>query len=112
MVPKSIEKKKVPLLSDPSRWATTELWLETAAAIPSLNSLDGRWFSSSQRPASCRSIGFCEIPYKLAKMRYQTIDIEDEPMRWEAPNFQIGGWQEPPQRWFDESTSFADANSG
>jgi catechol 2,3-dioxygenase len=44
---------------------------------------------------------------ELFPSHYQTIDIEDEPMRWEVPHFQIGGWQEPPQRWFDEATSFA-----
>ena len=43
---------------------------------------------------------------ELFPSHYQTIDIEDEPMRWEVPNFQIGGWQNPPQRWFDEATSF------
>ena len=43
---------------------------------------------------------------ELFPSHYQTIDIEDEPMRWEVPHFQIGGWQNPPQRWFDEATSF------
>ena len=37
---------------------------------------------------------------------FQTIDIEDEPLRWQAPEFQIGGWQNPPQRWFDEASVF------
>ena len=46
---------------------------------------------------------------ELFPSHYQTIDIEDEPMRWEVPNFQIGGWQNPPQRWFDEATSFTQA---
>ena len=44
---------------------------------------------------------------ELFPSHYQTIDIEDEPMRWQAPDFQIGGWQTPPQRWFDEATNFA-----
>ena len=37
---------------------------------------------------------------------YQTIDIEDEPVRWKSPNFQIGGWQTPPARWLNEAMSF------
>jgi catechol 2,3-dioxygenase len=37
----------------------------------------------------------------------QTIDIEDESLCWEVPHFQIGGWQKPPQRWFDEASAFA-----
>jgi catechol 2,3-dioxygenase len=44
---------------------------------------------------------------ELFPTHYQTIDIEDEPVRWEVPHFQIGGWQNPPQRWFDEATHFA-----
>jgi catechol 2,3-dioxygenase len=43
---------------------------------------------------------------ELFPSHYQTIDIEDEPIRWQAPDFQIGGWQTPPQRWFDEATAF------
>jgi catechol 2,3-dioxygenase len=39
---------------------------------------------------------------------YQTIDIEDEPLRWEVPNFQIGGWQTPPKSWLEEATDFRD----
>jgi catechol 2,3-dioxygenase len=39
---------------------------------------------------------------------YQTIDIEDEPLRWEVPNFLIGGWQTPPKRWLEEATEFKD----
>lgn len=38
---------------------------------------------------------------------YQTIDIEDEPIRWEIKDFLIGGWETPPQRWYDEATRFA-----
>lgn len=44
---------------------------------------------------------------ELFPTHYQTIDIEDEPLRWEVPNFQIGGWQEPPKRWLEEATMFA-----
>ena len=43
---------------------------------------------------------------ELFPTHYQTIDIEDEPLRWQAPDFQIGGWQTPPQRWFDEASAF------
>ena len=44
---------------------------------------------------------------ELFPAHYQTIDIEDEPLRWQAPDFQIGGWQTPPQRWFDEASAFS-----
>jgi catechol 2,3-dioxygenase len=44
---------------------------------------------------------------ELFPTHYQTIDIEDEPIRWQAPGFLIGGWQTPPERWFNEATSFA-----
>jgi catechol 2,3-dioxygenase len=44
---------------------------------------------------------------ELFPTHYQTIDIEDEPIRWQAPDFLIGGWQTPPERWFNEATSFA-----
>ena len=43
---------------------------------------------------------------ELFPSHYQTIDIEDEPLRWQAPDFRIGGWQTPPQRWFDEASIF------
>ena len=43
---------------------------------------------------------------ELFPSHYQTIDIEDEPLRWQAPDFRIGGWQTPPQRWFDEASAF------
>lgn len=45
---------------------------------------------------------------ELFPSHYQTIDIEDEPIRWQAPDFQIGGWQTPPERWFKEATSFVE----
>jgi catechol 2,3-dioxygenase len=44
---------------------------------------------------------------ELFPTHYQTIDIEDEPIRWKAPEFLIGGWQTPPERWFNEASSFA-----
>ena len=43
---------------------------------------------------------------ELFPSHYQTIDIEDEPIRWQAPDFLIGGWQTPPERWFSEATTF------
>lgn len=43
---------------------------------------------------------------ELFPSHYQTIDIEDEPIRWQAPDFLIGGWQTPPDRWFNEASSF------
>ena len=48
---------------------------------------------------------------ELFPSHYQTIDIEDEPVRWEVPHFQIGGWQNPPQRWFDEATEFVETQA-
>jgi catechol 2,3-dioxygenase len=47
---------------------------------------------------------------ELFPSHYQTIDIEDEPIRWQVPEFQIGGWQTPPERWFKEATPFASAS--
>ena len=44
---------------------------------------------------------------ELFPSHYQTIDIEDEPVRWQAPEFQIGGWQAPPQRWLHDASAFA-----
>jgi len=44
---------------------------------------------------------------ELFPTHYQTIDIEDEPIRWQVPDFLIGGWQTPPERWFSEATIFA-----
>jgi catechol 2,3-dioxygenase len=43
---------------------------------------------------------------ELFPSHYQTIDIEDEPIRWQAPDFLIGGWQTPPERWLNEASSF------
>lgn len=43
---------------------------------------------------------------ELFPSHYQTMDIEDEPMRWNARDFLIGGWETPPQRWFEEATAF------
>ena len=43
---------------------------------------------------------------ELFPTHYQTIDIEDEPMRWQVPDFEIGGWQTPPERWLKEASRF------
>jgi len=45
---------------------------------------------------------------ELFPSHYQTIDPEEAPIRWEAPDFRIGGWQVPPERWFAEATRFTD----
>ena len=46
---------------------------------------------------------------ELFPSHYHTVDIEDEPVRWEAPDFKIGGWTVPPDRWWHDTTPFADA---
>lgn len=43
---------------------------------------------------------------ELFPSHYQTMDIEDAPVRWTPEEFRIGGWQEPPQRWLDEAIPF------
>ncbi|AMY71042.1 VOC family protein [Frigidibacter mobilis] len=43
---------------------------------------------------------------ELFPSHYQTMDVEDAPVRWSPEEFRIGGWQEPPQRWLDEAMSF------
>ena len=48
---------------------------------------------------------------------YHTVDIEDEPIKWEAPAFKVGGWTVPPDTWWNDTVAFADvdvslANSG
>ena len=43
---------------------------------------------------------------ELFPSHYHTIDIEDEPLEWEAPEFKIGGWTEPPDRWWKDTTAF------
>ena len=44
---------------------------------------------------------------ELFPTHYQTIDIEDEPIRWQAPDFLIGGRKTPSDRLFNEATAFA-----
>ena len=46
---------------------------------------------------------------ELFPSHYQTIDIEDEPIRWQVPDFQIGGWQTPPERWLNDASAFVAA---
>ena len=43
---------------------------------------------------------------ELFPSHYHTVDIEDEPLEWEAPEFKIGGWTEPPDRWWNDTTAF------
>ncbi len=47
---------------------------------------------------------------ELFPTHYQTIDIEDEPLRWETEDCHIGGWQTPPERWLKEATAFSEAS--
>ena len=45
---------------------------------------------------------------ELFPSHYHTVDIEDEPLKWEVPAFKIGGWIEPPERWWNDATAFAE----
>ena len=45
---------------------------------------------------------------ELFPSHYHTIDIEDEPVEWEAPGFKVGGWIVPPDRWWNDTMAFAD----
>ena len=49
---------------------------------------------------------------ELFPSHYHTIDIEDEPLKWEVPAFKIGGWIAPPDRWWDDHTDFAEFAEG
>ena len=44
---------------------------------------------------------------ELFPSHYHTGDVEDEPVAWEAPEFKIGGWTAPPDRWWSDATAFA-----
>ncbi len=46
---------------------------------------------------------------ELFPSHYHTVDIEDEPLKWEVPEFKIGGWTVPPDRWWNDATAFADS---
>ncbi len=45
---------------------------------------------------------------ELLPSHYQTIDIEDEPARWQLSEFLVGGWMEPPQSWMEQASTFVD----
>ena len=49
---------------------------------------------------------------ELFPSHYHTIDIEDEPLKWEVPQFKIGGWIAPPDRWWNDHTDFAEFAEG
>lgn len=44
---------------------------------------------------------------ELLPGHYHTVDIEDEPIRWDDAKFNVGGWTVPPDRWWGDATSFA-----
>jgi catechol 2,3-dioxygenase len=47
---------------------------------------------------------------ELFTNHYQTIDIEDEPIRWQASDLNIGRWgPTPPASWLQEASAFAGA---
>jgi catechol 2,3-dioxygenase len=46
---------------------------------------------------------------ELFPSHYHTIDIEDEPIEWEAPAFKVGGWIVPPDRWWNDTMPFVEA---
>lgn len=49
---------------------------------------------------------------ELFPSHYHTIDIEDEPLKWEVPAFKVGGWVVPPDRWWNDTTAFAEFAEG
>jgi len=48
---------------------------------------------------------------ELFPSHYHTVDIEDEPIEWKVPEFKIGGWTVPPDRWWNDTMSFAETAS-
>jgi catechol 2,3-dioxygenase len=48
---------------------------------------------------------------ELFPSHYHTIDIEDEPVAWEAPAFKVGGWAVPPDPWWNETMAFVETGS-
>ncbi len=44
---------------------------------------------------------------ELLPGHYHTIDIEDEPIRWDDAKFNVGGWTVPPDRWWGDASTFA-----
>jgi len=48
---------------------------------------------------------------ELFTNHYQTIDMEDEPIRWQASDLNTGRWgPQPPARWLQEASTFAGAS--
>jgi catechol 2,3-dioxygenase len=45
---------------------------------------------------------------ELFPSHYHTIDIEDEPVEWTVPEFKIGGWTVPPDRWWNDTMEFVE----
>jgi catechol 2,3-dioxygenase len=45
---------------------------------------------------------------ELFPSHYHTIDIEDEPLKWEVPAFKVGGWAAPPDSWWNDTTAFTE----
>ena len=45
---------------------------------------------------------------ELFPSHYHTIDIEDEPIEWQAPEFKVGGWTVPPDRWWNDTMAFVE----
>lgn len=45
---------------------------------------------------------------ELFPSHYHTVDTEDEPLKWEVPAFKVGGWITPPDRWWNDTTAFAE----
>ena len=61
-----------------------------------------------------RASSICGIPdghrIELFTNHYQTIDMEDEPIRWQASDLNIGRWGTfPPATWLQEGSTFAGA---
>lgn len=50
---------------------------------------------------------------ELFNNHYQTIDMEDEPIRWESSRLnRIGNWgPPPPDSWLNEASAFADSSN-
>lgn len=45
---------------------------------------------------------------ELFPSHYHTVDIEDEPIEWEAPAFKVGGWTVPPDTWWNDTMAFTE----
>lgn len=50
---------------------------------------------------------------ELFTNHYQTIDIEDEPIRWEVSDLNTGRWgTQPPASWREEGSEFTGTTVG